>query len=112
MRANDRERTGRPDLRARQLNSAVSSAVLQHIAPSNRARAFMTIHEALAPRAHFILYDESFEDRPEQWDGFYEALSPHWISDTLINSWSLKACDFVALGLNGERIYRYELSRL
>jgi cyclopropane fatty-acyl-phospholipid synthase-like methyltransferase len=96
----------------RPFDSAVSSAVLQHISPRNRARAFATIRDALTPGARLILYDESSDDRPEKWDGFYEALSPRWIRASLLDSWSLEECSFVAIGLNDERIYRYELARL
>ena len=91
------------------LDSVVSSAVLQHVPPPRRMDVFTTISSAIKSGGHLILYDERSEDRPERWDGFYEAISAQWMRSMLADSWLLRNHEPVAVGMNGERIHRFEL---
>ena len=94
-------------------SSAISSAVYQHIDPTNgdRKKAFETTFKTLPSGGYLVLYDESFDVRPHVWDGFYTALSPQWIKENLSDLCSLEEFEEVAKGRHGETEFRYALRK-
>jgi hypothetical protein len=101
----------RLDFQLGRFDWAISSAVIQHLNPAQRRNAFQQIFCSLDSGSYLLLYDETFDKRPNLWDGFYEPISPTWITANLSDLCTLNACDYVCRGLDGEYIYRYELQK-
>ena len=89
------------------VDTVITSAVIQHINPDDRIKAMINISSALPTGGYMIMYDENFNDRPHMWDGFYQPISPDWLES--IPLWRLEDYKYVAKGLHGEKIYRYEM---
>jgi len=93
-------------------DTAISSAVFQHISLSNRRNAFETVAYALNSGSYLVLYDEDYSTRPHNWDDFYEPLKQEWLKKELDGMFELEKVEFVARGNAGEYEYRYELRKV
>jgi cyclopropane fatty-acyl-phospholipid synthase-like methyltransferase len=97
-----------------QYDSAISSAVYQHINPNNgdRIKAFEATFAVIPSGSYLICYDELFDTRPNNWDGFYEPLKKEWIQQNLSHVCKLVDAPFICRGLHGEYEYRFELQKV
>lgn len=94
-------------------DSAISSAVFQHMNPFNgdRIKAFENTFESIKKQGYLILYDESYFARRVEWDGFYSPLDKSWIVDKIGHLCDLESYEFVAKGLHGEYEFRWVLRK-
>lgn len=94
-------------------DSAISSAVFQHINPlnSDRVKAFENVFSVIKDQGYLVLYDESYFSRRVEWDGFYSPLDKSWIIDKIGHLCNLESYEFVAKGLHGEYEFRWILRK-